>query len=83
MGGVNAQEWGTKIGAVQAAGEQKEKIASMQANRDDDTKLAGVGRYGDGSITGTNGYGLAFGAESTGIQGAGATECGHNLNLVA
>lgn len=83
VGGVGPQAQGAKIGAVQAAGEQSEKIASMQATGADDTKLAGVSKYGDGSITSSNGYGLAFGAESTGVQGSGATECGRSLNLVA
>ena len=85
VGGVNAQVQGAKIGSLQATGEPKEKIASMQAKGQDDTKLAftGVSKYSDSSITSSSGYGLAFGAESTGIQGAGASECGRNLNLVA
>ena len=85
VGGVGPQAQGAKIGAVQAAGEQSEKIASMQASKQDDTKLAftGVSKYSDSSITSSSGYGLAFGAESTGVQGSGASECGRNLNLVA
>lgn len=82
---TNPYVGGVNLATVQAAGESKEKIASMQANKQDDTKLAftGKSKYSDSSITSSSGYGLAFGAESTGVQGAGASECGRNLNLVA
>ncbi|MBR2386093.1 hypothetical protein IKA92_02205 [bacterium] len=82
---VNPYVGGAKVATVQAAGESKEKIASMHASKQDDTKLAftGVSKYADSSITSSSGYGLAFGAESTGVQGSGASECGRSLNLVA
>lgn len=87
VSGVNAQALGAqnaKVGSIQPASEQIERVAVTQAKGNEDTKVAfGVGKYGDGSITSNNGYGLAFGTESTGIQGSSAGDCGRNLNLVA
>ncbi len=41
----------------------------------------GTSRYADGSLDGKNGYGLAFGAESTGVHG-NSEAVGKRLQLV-
>ena len=78
--------WGTpKVATTQATGETETRVATTQAHAGNtDTRVAfGTEKYGESSIAGSNGYGLAFGAESTGVQGSGASYCGNSLNLGA